>query len=127
MEVENYVEGCFKENYMKPHICPIATGGWCRDYIKCKSMEESIIRRQQLHNQKLSEDKNKPVKTVVLSALLVFIILCAVTTIFEIIRMIRYGVMEIQCVEVVILLVLYAVISIMAAGLLYYITQREDK
>lgn len=36
---EDYVEGCFRENYMKPHICPIATGGWCKDYIKCKALE----------------------------------------------------------------------------------------
>lgn len=36
---EDYVEGCFKENFMKPHICPIATGNWCKDYMKCKNME----------------------------------------------------------------------------------------
>lgn len=38
---EDYVEGCFKENYMKPRICPVATGGWCRDYVKCKGKEGS--------------------------------------------------------------------------------------
>ena len=38
---EDYAEGCHKENYMKPNICPIATGGWCKDYIKCRSMEEA--------------------------------------------------------------------------------------
>lgn len=36
---EDYAEGCFVENYMVPHVCPIATGGWCRDYIKCKGKE----------------------------------------------------------------------------------------
>ena len=36
---EDYVEGCYKENYMVPHVCPVATGGWCKDYMKCKSME----------------------------------------------------------------------------------------
>lgn len=35
---EDYSEGCFKENYMLPHVCPIPTGGWCRDYVKCKNM-----------------------------------------------------------------------------------------
>ena len=36
---EDYVEGCHKENYMKPHVCPVATGNWCRDYVKCRSLE----------------------------------------------------------------------------------------
>lgn len=36
---EDHVEGCHRENYMVPHICPVATGGWCRDYVKCKSLE----------------------------------------------------------------------------------------
>ena len=36
---EDYVEGCHKENYMKPNICPVATGNWCRDYVKCRSLE----------------------------------------------------------------------------------------
>ena len=37
---EDYIEGCHKENYMKLHVCPVATGGWCRDYVKCRSLEE---------------------------------------------------------------------------------------
>ncbi len=37
---EDWVEGCHKENYMVPHICPVATGGWCKDYTKCKQLEE---------------------------------------------------------------------------------------
>lgn len=36
---EDYTVGCFKENYMVPHICPVATGRWCKGYTKCKSME----------------------------------------------------------------------------------------
>jgi len=36
---EDYVEGCFKENYMVPHVCPVATGKWCRDYVKCRSLD----------------------------------------------------------------------------------------
>lgn len=39
---EDYTEGCFKANYMLPHVCPIATGGWCRDYVKCKNMEIEV-------------------------------------------------------------------------------------
>ena len=39
---EDYAEGCFAENYMVPHVCPIATGGWCRDYIKCKGKEKYV-------------------------------------------------------------------------------------
>ena len=37
---EDHVEGCYRENYMKPHICPVATGKWCRDFVKCKNLEE---------------------------------------------------------------------------------------
>lgn len=40
---EDYVEGCHKENYMKPHVCPIATGGWCKDYVRCKNMAGKFI------------------------------------------------------------------------------------
>ena len=25
---EDYVEGCHRENYMKPHVCPVATGNY---------------------------------------------------------------------------------------------------
>ena len=40
---EDWVEGCFKENYMVPHICPVATGGWCKSYTRCKSMAGKFI------------------------------------------------------------------------------------
>lgn len=36
---EDYVEGCHEKNYMVPHVCPIATGKWCRDYVKCRNLE----------------------------------------------------------------------------------------
>ena len=35
---EDWEEGCFKENYMVPHVCPVATGGWCKNYTRCKNM-----------------------------------------------------------------------------------------
>lgn len=38
-EKEDYAAGCHKENYMKPHVCPVATGGWCRDFVKCRNLE----------------------------------------------------------------------------------------
>lgn len=42
---EDYVEGCHKENYMKLHICPIPTGGWCKDYVKCRNLEEKWVEK----------------------------------------------------------------------------------
>lgn len=36
---EDYIEGCHKENYMVPHVCPVVTGGWCKDYVKCRNLE----------------------------------------------------------------------------------------
>lgn len=39
---EDYVEGCHKENYMKLHVCPVATGGWCKDYVKCRNLEGTV-------------------------------------------------------------------------------------
>lgn len=36
---EDYVEGCFKENYLVQQVCPVATGVWCKDYTKCKSLD----------------------------------------------------------------------------------------
>ena len=39
---ENYVEGCHEENYMVPHVCPVATGGWCKDYVKCRSIDNDL-------------------------------------------------------------------------------------
>ena len=32
---EDYSIGCFKENYMVLHVCPLATGGHCKEAIKC--------------------------------------------------------------------------------------------
>ena len=40
---ENYVEGCHEENYMVPHVCPVATGGWCKDYVKCRSIDNDLV------------------------------------------------------------------------------------
>lgn len=31
--------GCFLSNYKQPHVCPIATGHWCKDYVKCATLE----------------------------------------------------------------------------------------
>ena len=39
---EDYVIGCHRENYMKPNICPVATGSWCRDYVKCRSLDNDL-------------------------------------------------------------------------------------
>lgn len=41
---EDYVAGCHKENYMVPHVCPVATGKWCRDYVKCRSLDNDLAR-----------------------------------------------------------------------------------
>lgn len=38
---ENVV-GCYLSNYKVPHICPIATNGWCRDYTKCQVIEQML-------------------------------------------------------------------------------------
>lgn len=38
-QTEDDVVGCFEANYLKPRICPVATGGWCKDYTKCKSLD----------------------------------------------------------------------------------------
>ena len=74
---DEIVIGCFFSNYMVSHICPIATGGWCRDYVKCKCMQESIerkIKEQQAHNVELArKDKENRLKGVILSVILGFI------------------------------------------------------
>lgn len=36
---EDYVVGCHNDNYIVPHICPVATGNWCRDYVKRRNLE----------------------------------------------------------------------------------------
>lgn len=41
-EKEDYAAGCYKENYMVPNVCPVATGNWCRDYVKCKSLVNDL-------------------------------------------------------------------------------------
>ena len=59
---DEIVVGCFLSNYKRSHVCPIATGGWCRDYTKCKCMEEGInsrIKEQQAHNETVIEDDIK--------------------------------------------------------------------
>ena len=43
---EDYVEGCHTENYLVPHVCPVATGGWCKDYTRCKNMAGKVISKK---------------------------------------------------------------------------------
>ena len=131
---DEIVIGCFLSNYKIKHVCPIATGKWCREYTKCKRMEEGIIRKieeQQAHNQKLGEQKKKtPLKTILLIALLIFIVLCCITVIAWIVELLCYRaiaglIVWIGGKELVMRLVVYAVISPLAAGVFYYITQGE--
>ena len=131
---EDYAEGCYKENYMVPHVCPIATGGWCRDYVKCKCMEEGIMRKineQQDHNQNVGkEEKETAVKSILLIALLIFIVLCCITVIAGIVELLCYRVLTglitwIGFKDLVMRLVVYAVISPLAAGVIYYRIKRE--
>ena len=44
VEKEDYVAGCYKENYMKPHVCPVATGSWCKDYVKCRNLHNTLVK-----------------------------------------------------------------------------------
>lgn len=44
---ENVV-GCFLHNFEVAGICPIATGGWCKQYPKCSSMEQTRLREEKL-------------------------------------------------------------------------------
>ena len=130
---DEMVIGCFLSNYREKHVCPIATGGWCRDYVKCKCMEEGIMRKikeQQAYNQNVQEDKETPVKSILLIALLIFIVLCCVTVVAGIIEMLCYRALTgatvwIGCKDLVIRLVVYAVISPLAAGLVYYRIRKE--
>ena len=128
---DEMVIGCFLSNYMVPHVCPIATGGWCRDYVKCKCVEEGLMRKikeQQAHNEAVSkEEKKTPWKTFLLIAVLVFVILCIIMLLKEMIELIILGPIKIDYTGVVMLLVLYAVISLLAAGwLVYYIVRMEE-
>lgn len=34
------VVGCYVSNYKERHICPVATGGWCKDFTKCRTLEQ---------------------------------------------------------------------------------------
>lgn len=66
---DEIVVGCFLSNYKRSHVCPIATGGWCRDYTKCKCMEEGInsrIKEQQAHNENIVSKEISHVKTVIM-------------------------------------------------------------
>ena len=31
--------GCFLGNYQKQNVCPVGTGGWCKDLVKCRSLQ----------------------------------------------------------------------------------------
>ena len=39
---EDYIVGCHRENYLVPNICPVATGNWCRDYVKCRGLDKDL-------------------------------------------------------------------------------------
>ena len=126
---ENVI-GCFLSNYGERHVCPIATGKWCRDYEKCKCIREVIMRKieaQQAHNENIGKEKKKTkIKTMLLIAVLVFICLCIGSVMIELGKLILFGVTEIRYMEVVRLLGVYAIISLTAAGRFYYITKEED-
>lgn len=127
---DEIVIGCFLSNYKLKHVCPIATGNWCRDYEKCKCMEEGMMRKikvQQAHNQEAGEEEKTPVKIILPIALLIFLILCNITVIIELVKLIIFGVRENRCMEVVILFVLYIIIALLAAGMFYYITQGRNR
>ena len=131
---DEIVIGCFLSNYEIKHVCPIATGGWCRDYVKCKCMEEGMMRKikeQQEHNEKIGkEEKETPVKTILLLSLLIFIIMCCITVIAGIVDLVCYRVLTglitwIDCKELVMRLVVYVVLSPLAAVVVYYRIKRE--
>lgn len=44
-EEEDYIVGCYRENYMKPHVCPVTTGGWCKDYVRCRNLHYNDLER----------------------------------------------------------------------------------
>lgn len=71
---DEIVIGCFLSNYEERHVCPIATGGWCRDYVKCKCMQEGIerkIKAQQAHNEELAiKDNENRLLKIILSLVL---------------------------------------------------------
>ena len=131
---DEIVIGCFLSNYKIKHVCPIATGKWCRDYTKCKCMEEGIMRKikeQQEHNKKIGkEEKETPVKTIVLLSVFIFIVLCCITVVAGIVELVYYRMLTgliawIGSKEVVLRLVVYAVISPLAAGVIYNRIKRE--
>lgn len=131
---DEIVIGCFLSNYRERHVCPIATGGWCRDYVKCKCMEEGIIRKvkeQQEHNEKIGkEEKETPLKTILLLSILIFMILCCITEIAGIVELVYYRLLTgiIACIgskKLIMRLVVYIVISPLAAGVVYHRIRKE--
>ena len=84
------VIGCFLSNYKVPHVCPIATGKWCRDYTKCKSIEEGINRRikeQQDYNEHVANEKEKfPAKTKIMMIIAAVLVICDLSLIYWIIE-----------------------------------------
>ena len=71
------------------------------------------------------EEKETPVKSILLIALLIFIILCCITVIAGIIELLCYRALTgqmawIDCKGLVMRLLVYAVISLPAAGFVYY-------
>ena len=79
-------------NYKRKHVCPIETGKWCRDYTKCKCMEEGIERKakeQQAHNEHVADEKEKfPAKTMIMMIIAVAVVICDLSLIYWIIEQI---------------------------------------
>lgn len=132
---DEIVIGCFLSNYKTKHVCPIATGKWCRDYTKCRCMEEGIMRKikeQQAHNEKIGkEERETPVKSILLLSVLIFIIMCCITVVAGIVELVCYRALTgliawIGSKELVMRLVVYAVISPLAAGFVYYRIRKEE-
>lgn len=38
------VIGCYLSNYKVPHVCPIALGGYCKEYVRCRLLEENGVK-----------------------------------------------------------------------------------
>ena len=34
------VVGCYLSNYKVRHVCPIALGGWCKEFVRCRLLDE---------------------------------------------------------------------------------------
>lgn len=68
-QTEDYVAGCFKENYMVPHVCPVATGHWCKDYTRCKNMAKKVSYEEKIsrildNNLEANTDHQKAIENV---------------------------------------------------------------